>query len=366
MAVRIAASLLLVLSAVVGALAREPTLVRSISTSQFKDAVVRPDGSSLGVTREGVIKQDAAGRQRYLTRLRGNQKASLARHSGVFGVTTFADNAPSTLRAFAFELFDESGSSLFRLEKPEATEFVISDDGRWVLGIEGGDEMRQSRLHLFDARGQAAASWTVPYLSDITMPAGATRFLAASNGVLQAYSYAGGDPHPIGRFELFATGDGGRYVLLCGAGSMALYQDEKLVFTSPCDLARLRCAAVSPDGQYIAVAGLDRMELFGREEGNRLWTVTSGKPELQFVSVDLAGGPDHLLAGLDLDLGAESPTGRHTAGAVFMLNTAGELVWRDDFGYSSWNVRVPAVHYHGAHRQIQVELAEEIRCYNLP
>lgn len=365
MAVRNAALLILLLLAG-SATANEPGLVRSIATSDFTRAVVRPDGSSLGVTREGVIKQDAAGRQRYLTRLRGNQKATLARHSGVFGVTTFADNAPSTLSAFAFELYDESGKSLFRLEKPAATEFLISDDGRWVLGIEGGDEMRESKLHLCDARGQAVFSWTVPYLSDISMPAGGIRFFAASKGELQAFSYAGGDPHPIGRFEIFATGDGGRYVALCGAGSMALYQDEKLVFTAPCDLARIRSAAVSPDGQYIAVAGLDRLELYERQKGTRLWTVTSGKPELQFVSVDLAGAPHAILAGLDFDPGTDSQTGRHTSGAVFMLNLAGELIWRDDFAYTSWNVRVPAVHYHGAHHQIQVELAEEIRCYSLP
>jgi hypothetical protein len=313
-----------------------------------------------------VIRQDAAGSQRYLIRLRGNQNVSLSRQSGVFGVTTFADNAPSTLYAAAFDLYDEAGKRLFRIEKPQATEFVISEDGRWAVGIAGGEEMRESELHLFDAQGAPVASWKVPYLSDLTLPAGSTRFFAASKGLLQSFSYAGGDPHPIGRFETFGVGAAGRYVVLCGAGSVALYEDEKLVFMAPSELTRPRTVTVSPDGRYIAVAGQDRLELFERDKGSRLWTVTSGKPELQFVSVDLSGGPGAILAGLDFDPGAESNTSRHTSGAVFLLGHEGALLWRDDFVYSDWNMRVPAVRYLGSRGQIEVELAEEIRCYSLP
>lgn len=357
---------LLVSAAACYAVAAQPALVRSIPTDTFKSTVVRPDGSALAVNREGVIRRDAAGSQRYLARVRGNQNVTLTRKSGVFGVTTFADNAPSTLHASAFDLYDESGKRLFRLEKPQATEFMISDDGRWILGIAGGDEMRESKLHLFDAKGAPVTSWLVPYLSDLTMPAGATRFFAASKGVLQAYSYAGGDPHAIGRFETFGTGGQGRYVVLCGAGSVAMYQDEKLVFTAPTELETPRVAAVSSDGFHVVVAGQDRLELFECSKGEKIWTVTSGRPELQFISVDLSGGPDAILAGLDFDPGALSDALRHTSGAVFLLGQSGELRWRDDFKYSAWNVRVPAVRYLGPGGQIEVELAKEIRCYSLP
>jgi hypothetical protein len=255
---------------------------------------------------------------------------------------------------------------LFRLEKPPATEFVISEDGRWVVGIAGGDEMRVSRLHLFDARGQAVASWEVPYLSDLTLPAGSTRFFAASKGVLQAYPYDGGSPQPLGRFEVFAVGGLGRYAALCGAGSVALYQDDKLVFTAPSQLSRPRVVSVSADGSQIGVAGADQLEVFAREAGGKLWAVTSGRPGLQFVSLDLSGGPALILAGLDFDPGADSGATRHTSGAVFLFGPGGELLWREDFEYSSWNIRVPAVRYLVSRGQIEVELAQEIRCYSLP
>ena len=343
-----------------------PALVRTLPTGEFEVAVLRPDGSSLAVTPQGVIRQNAAGSQRYVARLRGNQNAVLARHGSTFGVTTFADNAPATLHAAAFDLYDESGTRLFRLEKPEATEFVISEDGRWVVGIAGGDEMRESKLHLFDAKGAEVTTWNVSYLSDLTLPAGGTRFFAASRGVLQAYSYMGGEPHPFGRFEAFGLGAGGRYVALCGAGSVALYQEEKLVFTAPSEISQPRSVAVSPDGKSIGVAGEDRLELFDCEKGTRVCTVTSGRPDLRFVSLDLGGGADAILAGLDCDPGAAAETPRHTSGAVFLLNREGQLLWRDDFQYTTWNARVPAVRFLASPGRIEVELASEIRSYSLP
>lgn len=343
-----------------------PALVRTLPTSSFRNVVIRPDGSSLAVVREGVILQDAAGAQKYITRLKGNQRVSLSQEGACYGVTTYADNAPSTLRAHAFELYDEGGTRRYRLEKPEASEFVVSDDGRWVVGIAGGEEMHQSRLRLFDAQGALVTSWDVPYLSDLVLPEGSTRFFAASKGVLSAYDFAASEPHPIGRFEAFGTGAGGRYVALCGAGSLALYQEEKLVFTAASEVTRPISVAISHDGGYIAVAGGDRLELFERESKARLWTVTSGQNELRFISVDLAGGPDALLAGLDFDAGIDAGANRHTRGAVFLIDRAGNLLWRDDLTYSEWGIRYPKVRFLGTDRLFEVELAAEIRRYSLP
>lgn len=348
------------------AAAAVPALVRAVPTAEYKSAVIRADGSTLAVAREGVIHQTAAGSQRYVTRLRGNQRVSFSRSGNCFGVTTYADNAPSTLRAAAFELYDAAGKRSYRLEKPDASEFVVSEDGQWVIGIAGGDEMRQSRLHLFDAQGTLVTSWDVPYLSNLTLPEGSTRFYAATKGVLQAYGFAPGEPHPIGRFEVFGTGGQGRFVALCGAGSVALYDDEKLVFTKTSDIQRPSAMAVSEDGNYIAVAGGNRLEMFDRESGSRLWEVTSGRDELHFVSLDLSGGPDLLLAGLELDLGPDSGPARHTRGAVYLFNRKGELAWLDEFSYNEWSVRYPAVRLVGHQRQFEVELAAEIRRYSLP
>ncbi len=346
--------------------AGNPTLVRSMPTSAFRHVVIRPDGSSLAVVKEGVILQDAAGLQKYITRLRGNQRVVLARQGACYGVTTYADNAPSTLRAAAFELYNETGKRLYRLEKPDASEFVVSEDGRWVIGIAGGEEMHQSRLLLFDAQGTLVTSWAVPYLSDLVLPKGSTRFFAASRGLLSAYDFMPGEPHPIGRFEAFGTAAGGRFVALCGAGSLALYQEEKLVFTAASEVTHPISVSVSNDGGYIAVAGGDRLELFERDSRSRLWTVTSGQSELRFISVDLGGGPDAILAGLDFDSGPEAAADRHTRGAVFLIDRAGSLLWRDDLTYSEWGIRYPAVRFLGSERQFEVELAAEIRRYSLP
>jgi hypothetical protein len=170
---------------------------------------------------------------------------------------------------------------------------------------------------------------------------------------------------PLGRFETFGHSDAGRYVAICGAGKVALYQDDRLVFSTESELVHPRVAAVSPDGMYLAAAEADRMELFDRSKGGLAWTITSGQAGLQFISLDLAGGPDALLAGLDL-AGDSSDTYRHTAGSVFLLSKDGRLRWRDDFQYSTWNVHVPAVHFVDAQKQIEVQLASEIRYYSLP
>jgi hypothetical protein len=124
--------------------------------------------------------------------------------------------------------------------------------------------------------------------------------------------------------------------------------------------------AISHDGGYIAVAGGDRLELFDRESKSRLWAVTSGQSELRFISVDLGGGPDAVLAGLDFDAGVDAGANRHTKGAVFLIDRTGSLLWRDDLTYSEWGIRYPAVRFVGSERQFEVELAAEIRRYSLP
>jgi hypothetical protein len=344
-----------------------PTFVRSIQTAQYRSAVTEADGSALVVTKEGVIRRDAAGGKRYVLRLKGNQRVTHAAQADVFGVVTYADNSPSTLHSFRFDLYDGSGSRKFRLEKPEATEFRISGDGRWIVGIAGGDGMLEARLFLYDNAGKVKATWTVPHLSDLTLPATGDRFFAASRGNLMAYPYDGGEPHPLGRFEVFAISSDGTYAALCGAGSVALYEDNRLAFLVSSDLTQPRAVGLSDDGAYVAVAAGDRLELFKGAKGELLWTVTSGRPGLKFMSVDLRLAPSLILAGLDFDPGpAAKPDDRHRAGAVFLLGEDGQLVWREELTYTSWNFHLPAVRVDADRRQFEVQLAGEVKQYRLP
>jgi len=344
-----------------------PTFVRSIKTASYRSAVTEPDGSALVVTREGVIRRDAAGGQKYILRLKGNQRVTHADGADVFGVVTYADNSPSTLHCYRFDVYDGSGTRQFRLEKPEATEFRISGDGRWIVGIAGGDGMLEAQLFLYDSKGEVQSTWTVPYLSDLTLPASGDRFFAASRGNLLAFSYSGGPPHPLGRFEVFASSEDGTYAVLCGAGSVALYEQNRLSFLVSSDLTQPRAVGLSGDGAYLAVAASDRLELFSGTKGELLWTVTSGRPGLRFTSVDLRLAPSLILAGLDFDPGpAAEAAQRHRSGAVFLFDEGGELVWRDELTYKNWNFHVPAVRMLEDQRQFEVKLAEEVRQYRLP
>jgi hypothetical protein len=344
-----------------------PTFVRSINTASYRSAVTHPDGSALVVTKEGVIRRDAAGGTRYVLRLKGNQRVSHAEEANVFGVVTYADNSPSTLHAFRFDVYDDSGTRQFRLEKPEASEFRMSGDGRWIVGIAGGDGMLEARLFLYDNKGEIKATWTVPYLSDLTMPTSGDRFFAASRGNLMAFPYSGGQPHPLGRFEVFTISSDGRYAALCGAGSVALYEDNRLSFLVSSDLTQPRAVGLSKDGGYVAVAASDRMELFSGTQGDLLWTVTSGRPGLRFMSVDLRLAPTLILAGLDFDAGAAAqPAERHRSGAVFLFGESGQLIWRDELTYTNWSFHVPAVRILEDRRRFEVKLADEVRQYRLP
>ena len=344
-----------------------PAFVRSIKTADYRSAVTEADGSALVVTKEGVIRRDAAGGKRYVLRLKGNQRVTHAIDADIFGVVTYADNSPSTLHSYRFDLYDGSGSRKFRLEKPEATEFRISGDGRWIVGIAGGDGMLEARLFLYDNTGKVKATWTVPYLSDLTLPASGDRFFAASRGNLAAYPYSGGDPHPLGRFEVFTTSSDGKYAALCGAGSVALYEANRLAFLVSSDLTQPRAVGLSDDGAYVAVAAHDRLELRDGTRGELLWTVTSGRPGLKFMSVDLGLAPGLILAGLDFDPGpAAEPADRHRSGAVFLLGEGGQLMWREELTYTSWNFHLPAVRVDLDRRQFEVQLAGEVRQYRLP
>jgi hypothetical protein len=344
-----------------------PSFLRSISTQEYRAAVTRPDGTALTITRDGVILRDPAGGTRFVARLRGNQRAIPAPDALAFGVVTYADNAPSTLHASRFELYDVTGKKRFSLEKPKATEFRVAPAGSWTVGVAGGDGMHEAELHLYDSEGKAVSVWQVPYLSDLTLPPAGDRFFAASRQELRALPYAGGDPQPLGRFEIFGTSPDGRWVALCGAGSLTLFEGTEIVFTARTQLANVRAVAISPEGRYVALAGNDRLELYDREARKLLWTVTSGRESLRFISVAVTTAPLRILCGLDEDRGSSTPQAeRHKSGAVFLLAEDGKLLWREELTYDKWHFRVPKVTFTRGSKQFEVELAGEHRYYSLP
>lgn len=346
---------------------QNPALLRSISTGGFRSTVARSDGTTIAVKKEGVILRDPAGGTRFVRRLRNNQRVVASSDARKFGVATYADNAPSTLHVAKYEFYDSEGTLLWSLSKPQASDFKVSPRGSWVVGVAGADGMLESDLHLFDSTGQQVGTWRVAYLSDLMFPYAGNRFFAASKGELQAFPYDGGPPQSLGRFEHFGTSRDGRWVAVFGAGAVSLFDGTALVFTSKSEQTEVRTIAVSPDGRYLAIAGGDRLELHDREARGAAWAVTSGDPDLRFVSVDLLDTPLRVLCGLDLDKGPSAPAGRrHPGGALFLLDSAGTLTWRDDLSYDTWNFRVPRVEIAPGRKQFDVELASERRQYSLP
>jgi len=359
---------LLILPGVTASRADErPALLRSIATGEYQSAVAGADGTALTVKKDGVVRRDPAGGTRFVRRLRNNQRVVASSDARKFGVATYADNAPSTLHVAKFEFFNSEGTLLWTLNKPAASDFKVSPRGFWVVGVAGADGMLESDLFLYDSAGEQAGTWRVAYLSDLTLPYAGTRFFAASRGELLAFPYDGSEPQPLGRFEQFGTSRDGRWVAVFGAGSVSLFDGNALVFTSKSEQQEVRAVAVSPDGRYLALAGADRLELHDREAKGPAWAVTSGDPDLRFISLDLAGLPLRVLCGLDLDKGPSAPAGkRHPGGALFLLDSAGTLVWREELAYDRWNFRVPRVQIAPDHDQFDVELASERRQYSLP
>lgn len=352
---------------VYGQVADAPTLVRSIPIDHDRGSTVRPDGTALSVSRDGVIRRDPAGGTRFVARLRGNQRAALGPEARAFGVVTYADNAPTTLHAFRFEVFDETGEPLWSVQKPKAAEFKVGWRGLWTVGVAGADGMLESELYLYDSLGNEAANWRVPYLSNLTLTKFGDRFFAASRRELFAYPYDGGEPHPFGRFEKFATSTDGRWVVTFGAGTFSVFDGNTLAWVGKSDLEPVRALSISADGRYVAIGGGDRLELYDRTAGGLAWTVTSGNPELRFISAAVGGDPLRVVCGLDEDKGPGTPSAeRHTSGAVFLLDIAGKMLWRDDLSYKDWNFQVPAVSFSDDGKQFEVTLADEHRHYHLP
>ena len=344
-----------------------PSLAHSIETSDYREVVSRPDGSALAVRKDAVILRDPAGGTRFVARLRGNQRVTTSTDAATFGVATYADNAPSTLHIARFDMYDRNGTKLFSLNKPRASEFRIVGDGKWIVGIAGGDGMLEANVDLYDENGKAVATWSVPNLAGLTFPDSGSRFFAASRGELLSLSYDGGEARSLGRYETFGASADGRWVALSGGGSLFVFDGFSLVFSGRTAIENVRTVSVSPEGRFVALSGGDRLELFGLENKELLWTVTSGQPGLKFMSVALSSQPLRILCGLDEDPGADAPQEqRHVRGAVFLFNGQGELEWREDLRYSRWNFSLPAVSFHRDHGAFEVRLADEQRQYTLP
>lgn len=243
-----------------------------------------------------------------------------------------------------FELFDRSGRSVYVREDFNHTLFDIADNGR-VVGIDyDGPVSGRAKLHFYDPEGRIEGTAEIKFLSRRQF-SGDGSVYAVLDGMqgLRLFNPDGSARYELGPANGFSLSSDGRSLALVRDQEIVLYRNGAETGRIPVETPFIRGLTISPDGRRLGFIDRKNYYLYDFETVRQLGHYRETNPEFNFITLDLADG-GVALTGLDRDPGRGKP-GRHTSGAVYLLDDQASIRWREAVDYESWDITLPAVEF---------------------
>ena len=336
------------------ALAAEPQLILEKPVEGKRVMGNMAGGDLLLVSSSGISALTPEGKESTQPALKPNQGLVASGDGEFYGVTTFSENAPAGfLGADKFELFSVDGAKLWELNRPPVADFYVSDQAYWVVGIASGGDGPESFLVFYDQSGDSIFSIKIGFLQGISFSQNGECVLinSAKAGLSEFCPAKDSAPEPFvktdfGPADDYAVSANGEYVAVISGGKLDFFYRGKLTgsFSHKDFLARKMC--FSPEGNYLGVLDKKTLYLFETKSGKPRWQYSLEKPELSFVSLDLAGLAKKIMVGVDFDKGKDaSAEERHTTGYVYLLDATGKNIWTQELTYKHWGINYPQVQF---------------------
>jgi outer membrane protein assembly factor BamB len=312
------------------------------------------EGDLLLLSSSGISALSPEGKESTQPALKPNQGMIASGDGKFYGITTFSENVPSGfLGADKFELFSADGTKLWELNQPVVADFYISNQAFWVVGIASGGDGPESFLIFYNHSGDSVFSIKVGFLQGVSFSQNGACILinSAKTGLSEFCPAKDPKSEPLvktdyGPADNFAVSANGEYVGVFSSGKLNFFYQGKPTgsFSKENLLARKMC--FSPEGNYLGVIDKKTLYLFETKTGKLKWEYFLEKPELAFVSLDIAGLAKKIMVGVDFDKGGNvSPEERHTRGFVYLLDATGKSVWTKELSYKLWGINYPEVQF---------------------
>ncbi len=341
---------------------------QSIAYDPGDHAMINAAGQVVAASKRQIRFYDPDGSSAATVRLKGNELISLPAGGGnVVGLTRYHDHSPTTLKPIAFELYDISGTRLYRMTKPQFTSVIVSPTGNAIVGHDGIEGLAESTLRFYDATGTEVKAISVEQFQGGQFSANGSVFAyrTAQDGVL-VYS---ADGEPLAHF-----GGGARYEMSANGSVVAVwqdqavrcYQDGKRVQTIP-TAEIVRALAVSSTGTHIGWVGVERGEVYALGDSVPIATLTVNDENENFRSLAISDTYEFVAVGVDSSAGRSVPMEkRHTRGFVRVFDLGGTLQQEQDFTYNVWNAQTPAVQFVEDEPHVAVILRKGVHFLSLP
>jgi hypothetical protein len=334
------------------ALAVEPQLILEKSIEGRRVMGNMAEGELLFLSSSGIRTLTPEGKESTQPALKPNQGMMASVDGNFYGVTTFSENVPAGfLGADKFELFSAEGKKLWELNQPPVADFYVSNQAYWIVGIASGGDGPESFLIFYNHSGDSVLSIQVGFLQGISFSQNGNCILinSAKTGLSEFCPAKNTASVPLiktdfGPADNYAVSANGEYVAVFSGSKLDFFYQGKATgsYSQENILARKMC--FSPEGNYLGLMDKRTLYLFETKNGKLLWQYFLEKPELSFVSLDIAGLAKKIMVGVDFDRGGSaSPKERHTKGFVYLLDSAGKNVWTQELSYQLWGINYPQV-----------------------
>jgi outer membrane protein assembly factor BamB len=335
-------------------LAAEPQLILEKSVEGKRVMGNMAEGDILLLSSSSVSMLTPEGKESTQPALKPDQGLIASGDGNYYGVTTFSENAPAGfLGADRFELFSSDGNKLWELNQPPVADFYVSNKAIWVVGIASGGDGPESFLIFYDHSGDSVLSLKVGFLQRVSFSQNGTCVLinSAKTGLAEFCPAKDTASETLvktdfGPADNYAVSANGEYVAVISGGKLDFFYQGKSTgsFSQQNILARKMC--FSPEGNYLGLMDKRTLYLFETKTGKLIWKYSLEKPELSFVSLDVAGLAKKIMVGVDFDKGKDaSPEKRHTQGFVYLLDATGKSVWTKEISYQLWGINYPQVQF---------------------
>ncbi len=329
-------------------LAFEPELVLEVSVEGKTISGDILDGELILSSQERFWVLTPEGKESYQADLGPNQGLVASEDGKFFGITTYSkDASPGFLAAERFKLYSANGKKLWEIENPEVSDFYISNQATLVVGISSGEGSTGSRLVFYNHTGKLIASTKVKFPQGIVFSLNGKHVLinSAKDGLL-AFDNSGNLKANFGLCDKFAASSDGEYVTTVFDGNLKFYYRGKPIGNPKKINPLVRGMSFSPENKYLSVIDKKNLYLFEVGTGKLLWRYTLDEPELSFISVDISGDAEKIIAGIDSDKGRKFLSEeRHTKGLIYVFDKDGKIIWKRDLSYKLWSAFFPRVQF---------------------
>lgn len=318
-------------------------------------------GKLLVYLRPHITMYNDQGKQIFSRKMKNNVKPTLSPNGEYLGLITYADRSPTDLKTVKLEMFDNRGKFKWKLDKPAANAFHITDHGSF-FGIEGVQGIGSTRVHVYDNYGDRRTILVFKNYQGFLASSSGAKFIIDQGATgLIVHDSLGEAIAVLPAAEKFLFDKDERYIGTFSGRIFRLYQDEKEVVAIRFEGTQIKTMAIDVAGDLVILMGEKRFGGYGLTTRHLKWDYTLSEKDRFFTSLDISPDSRRFACGVDVNLGNSVPKeNRHIEGYIYLFSTNGSNLGRHKEEYSLWGVGFPKGVFSSSGGSLIVQTREKI------